>query len=164
MTIVNNKGSKIRTTVSLTKIYSGIAMFRFVSALGTSAILRRGTGDLPGISVVAGARAMRILKGNSGIIKLVGGSHSSRGRRVFTLSNVFIRVNLATGDALFGRLLRAGHVNRVLASGGNQASMGNVCTTKSMASISCGRVIVTVKRNTGTTLTTFRSQVHKAVC
>lgn len=163
MTIINNKGSKVRTTVSLTNVYSGIAIFRFVSRLGTSLILRRGTGDLPGIRVFINSRAARIVNGNSGLASLHVGSHGASRRHVVRLSNIFIRVNLTTGDTTFHKIIRVGHFNRVNVSSRYHAGIPNVCTTKSMSAMPCGRVVVTVNRNTGTTLSTFRSGMQKVV-
>lgn len=163
MTIINNKGSNVRTTVSLTNVYSGIAILRFVSRLGTSRILRRGTGDLPGIRIFLRSRSLRILNGNSGIANLHMGSHGASTRQIVSLSKVFIRVNLTTGDNIFHSIIRAGGPNRVMVSTRYQAGIPNVCTTNSMSAMPCGRVVVTVKRKTGTTLSTFRSHVENLV-
>lgn len=163
ITIIKKKGSKVRTTVSLTNVYSGIAILRFVSRLGTSRILRRGLGDLPGMRILIRSRAARIMNGKSGIANVHIGSHGARRRQIVDLSNVFMRVNLMTGDNVFHSIIRMGHPNRVIVSTRYHAGIPKVCTTKSISAIPCGRVVVTVKRNTGTTLTTFRSQVQKRV-
>lgn len=163
ITIVNKNGSKVRTTVSLTNVYQGMAMFRFTSALGTSRILRRGTRDLPGIRVFASSRAMGISKGRRGMASVHVGSHLANRRHSFPLSNVFIRVNLTTGDTPFHGGLRAAPAKRVGVSTFYHAALPKMCTTKSMSGIPCGRVIVTVNRKTGTTLSTFSSHVHKIV-
>lgn len=163
MTMINKKGSKVRTTVSLTNVYSGMAIFRFVSRLGTSGMLRRHLGALPGMRMFIDSRAARIMKGNSGLATLHVGSHGARRRHLIRLSKIFMRVNLSTGDDTFHRIIRAGHPNRVIVSTRYHAGIAKVCTTKSISAIPCGRVVVSVKRKTGTTLSTFSSEMHNIV-
>lgn len=97
MTIVNNNGSNIRTTVSLTNVIRRMALLRFTPRVGTSRILRSGLHDLGGISVVLGTRAARIGNSNDGIINLRCQSHIDNSVRGVRLTNVFIRVNLLPG-------------------------------------------------------------------
>lgn len=97
ITIVNNNGSNIRTTVSLTKVIDRIALLRFSDGLHTSTILRHGLCDLPGIGIVADTLADRIGNSKRGIANLICGSHSSNRFAAIRLRKVFIRVNLLPG-------------------------------------------------------------------